>query len=749
MFDLDSLRDQFFAALDQRRLSDCEALLQSWRAQVTTREDDLWLNYFEAIYLSEQSPPRWDLADQMFEQIVNAEPPVELHARAYLERALIADYQGQYQRAIEYNQRSLAMFEALGDQAYVAQVLINMGIAHTHAFEYKTANQDVLLEALAGHQRALTICQEIGDERRAALAQLESGTVYKALEHWQEALQSYTVATDKFRCLGWQRMLALTLNNIGEVHHHFRQWMQALSCYQEALALLQALPMADPYEEADIQANLCLTHQALGQRDTGFVASDRAIALIEIIRDPLHTETARVGFFGTRLRIYEERLRLELENKRPEQALTILERAKSRTFIELLAERGELRSSDDQRHSSAEQASTHQINPLTAEQILQRLPADTALLEYFLTAQEACVFIATQNHLTITPLAPNLQALLKRQFEWQHQHPVRLTPDRSGRLRQPWSLPILYQLLIEPIHEQIREYRRLCIVPHGSLHYIPFHALISQTTSRPCYFLEGGASTREIIYAPSATVLLDYCRAKPASQGKGGIIYSNSKSLPFVENEGKAILRILGGQLYVNAAATIESVQHNSSDYPILHFACHGSFDAETPLASGLDLFDGRLRADYVLEHLHLQADLVTLSGCETGRSQLYRGDELIGLTRAFIYAGTPSVLVSLWQTDDLATRLFMEKFYLDLVTNLSPPAALHSAQLYLMNISASKVHDLLRADGVTTKQATAEIKHRLAASGFPSNQKAGSQTIFSHPYYWAPFFLVGDRLKD
>jgi len=745
MDDLIRLKDRFFAALNDNQLPECQALLQAARQHFTTNPANLWLDYLEAIVLVEQSPPAWDRADQTLATILAAHPPDDLCARTYLERARIADYQGEYGRAIEQNHHSLALFEALDDQIYVAKVLINLGIAHTHAFEYGQADQTALVEALACHTRALALCHTQGEEQRAAKVEMEIGTVYKAQGRWQAALEMYTARADKCRRYGWQRSLALTLNNSGEIYQHLQQYDQAALCYQEALQILHHLPSADAYEEADIQANLSLACQSLGQVEQALAASNRAIALIEEIRSPLASQPVRTSFFGTRIRIYDERIYFDLDRGQPTAALTTLERAKSRTFIELLAGRTALPLAGD-RPASGEQTSLHQVNPLTADQIQQRLPADTLLLEYFITTERACVFVVTRDQLTVTPLADDLYALLKRQFEWKHQLPVRLTPDRSGHLRQPWSLPILYRLLLAPIADQLKQHPRLCIVPHGPLHYIPFHALIGSPSGLPRYFLE--EATREIIYAPSATVLLDYCRTKPASQGHGGLVFSYGQSLPFVQNEGKAVAAILDGQLRTEAKATRAALQLESGSYPILHFACHGVFDPETPLASGLDLFDGRLRADYIVEHLRLRADLVTLSGCETGRSQVYRGDELIGLTRAFIFAGTPSVLVSLWQADDFATRVLMERFYQELVHGLPPATALRKAQCYVLHMPATRVWELLCDDGLSPDKATAEINRLLAVGGFSLAQGIGQQPVFSHPYYWAPFFLVGDRLQ-
>lgn len=159
--------------------------------------------------------------------------------------------------------------------------------------------------------------------------------------------------------------------------------------------------------------------------------------------------------------------------------------------------------------------------------------------------------------------------------------------------------------------------------------------------------------------------------------------------------------------------ATEENVKKpgNLAKFNYIHFATHGTINDQKPDLSSLVLTkgsnsaeDGLLQANEIF-NLKLKADLVVLSACRTGLGKLVRGEGFIGLTRAFMYAGTPSVLVSLWSVSDISTATLMGEFYRNLVKNkLSKTDALRKAQLNLL-----------------------------------VNEK------FSHPFYWAPFILVGD----
>jgi len=188
----------------------------------------------------------------------------------------------------------------------------------------------------------------------------------------------------------------------------------------------------------------------------------------------------------------------------------------------------------------------------------------------------------------------------------------------------------------------------------------------------------------------------------------------------------------------VRNEATRLKAKDLSSQYDILHFAAHAELKADDPLSSALllakgDGDEGRLEVREVFE-MNLNASLVVLSGCETGLGQLSSGDELVGLTRAFIYAGTPSVVASLWKVDDHSTAQLMSGFYKNLKT-MTKLEALRQAQLAM--IRGNGESDLLARRGVG---GIAKLGDTPAVAS-PSQSSIST----SHPYFWAPFILVGD----
>ena len=169
------------------------------------------------------------------------------------------------------------------------------------------------------------------------------------------------------------------------------------------------------------------------------------------------------------------------------------------------------------------------------------------------------------------------------------------------------------------------------------------------------------------------------------------------------EGESKNVAGLFSTKPYNAESATKDKVIETCTDKDVIHFSCHGYFDNADPLSSGVKLYDDVLTAREIFD-MRLDTELVTLSACQTGLNERSPGDELVGLTRAFLYAGSPSVIVSLWSVDARSTQELMLEFYKLLKNGSDKATALQEAQKRIME-----------------------------------NEK------YSHPYYWAPFILVGD----
>nr|MBI3611616.1 CHAT domain-containing protein [Nitrospirota bacterium] len=337
---------------------------------------------------------------------------------------------------------------------------------------------------------------------------------------------------------------------------------------------------------------------------------------------------------------------------------------------------------------------------LTYEEFRRSLPPDVTLLEYYPADSRLYIWVveAAAISVQIVPVGRvELTARVKR---------LRDAITARDRAAQQAPARELYALLIAPVQSSIHG-KRVGLVPYDSLHYLPFQAL----SSGDRYLIQD----YPLFTAPSAAVL-QYALAKAHPRGDTLLAFGNPDlgspelDLPYAQAEVEALAQLYPSPtVRLRGAATKAAAKKESGNYDVLHFASHAEFSELDPLYSGLRLAadaktqdDGRLAASDIFA-LDLHPSLVTLSACQTGLGVATSGDEVIGMSRAFIYAGAPSIVASLWSVSDLSTAKLMEAFYKNLRT-MPKDEALQQAQVAVL----------------TTDR-------------------------FGDPFYWAPFYLTGD----
>jgi CHAT domain-containing protein len=339
------------------------------------------------------------------------------------------------------------------------------------------------------------------------------------------------------------------------------------------------------------------------------------------------------------------------------------------------------------------------VEPLDIPRLQQQLGHDAALVEYFSLDGELFAFIVTDEgvelirNLAYEDEVSGALDRLRFQINSMRYGAARMQGHMDQLTRRTrHHLGALYDLLLAEVEARIGD-RRLIIVPHRSLHYVPFHALFDGAA----YVIE----RREVCYAPSAGVL-SHCLALPRRPIKRALLVGVAdQQAPRVRDEVTALEPLFAEAVaLLDEAATLQALNHHAPSADLLHLACHGQFRADNPLFSSLKLTDGWLtvRDAYGLD---LGCGLVTLSACETGVSAVAPGDEIIGLARGFFSAGAPSLLLTLWTVDDEATADWMSIFYERLLAGDSPAAAL--------------------------RWATRRMLERRP-----------------HPFFWSPFILLG-----
>ncbi len=333
--------------------------------------------------------------------------------------------------------------------------------------------------------------------------------------------------------------------------------------------------------------------------------------------------------------------------------------------------------------------------PSTAE-IQQGLAADTAVVELLQTPDALIAFVVTRDGVHATRTAVDAGEVAERVQRLRfhiakHERPRMDSADLVMRATVD-NLLHLRRWVLDPVAPHL-EAARLVIAPHGRLHSIPFHALP---------WGDGWLCDRfEVLYVPSAAVHAQCARRTPAATGAPAVFGVPDASAPRIEDEARAVATLLDtNRLYLGEQATIESMRKAAEDAPILHVATHGMFRRSSPDLSSLQLADGWL-SRHDLDEVDVRGGLVVLSMCESGVAGVTAGGEVLGLARGFLRAGAPALLCSQWRVRDDVTALFMDAFY----------RALRAGR------DAAAAH----------REAMAHVRARHA-----------------HPYYWAPFFLMG-----
>jgi len=332
------------------------------------------------------------------------------------------------------------------------------------------------------------------------------------------------------------------------------------------------------------------------------------------------------------------------------------------------------------------------------------LPEHAAIVEYYSTGDRLIAAVVTRTKMEIVSVSvlsriQNALQLLRFQLS-----KFRMGASYTQRFVEPMQraaeshLDVLYNELIAPIWPLLDGCTHLVIVPHGPLHFLPFHAL-RQSGKYLC-------DDFTISYAPSATIFA-LCQRKEANANLRPVVFGVAdQNAPEIDAEVKAVAEILpGSELLAGEKATVAALRDRGATVGILHVATHGVYRQDNPMFSGIRLGDGYLYL-YDLYQMRIPARLVTLSGCATGMNVVAAGDELLGLQRGLFCAGASTLLLSLWDVHDETTAELMRCFY---------------AQFSATNDMAGSL-----------RTAMQEIR-----------------ASHPHPYFWAPFFLTGQLIDS
>ena len=496
----------------------------------------------------------------------------------------------------------------------------------------------------------------------------------------------------------------------GQVAEQKHDWPRASEAYRlaaEDLETHQSRLQADDLKVTFLRGRhqvyeslvrLCLDHEPDPLHSAySWCERSKARGLVELLSNHLPAIHSR-GEESLLKRVHRlrEELNLHYVSSKPEtradlsaadfEAVVLKEQELARTLREVAS-------------NDPEYVSLQQVMPVQLETVQEFIPANTTVIEYFSTAEEVLAFVISRDNASVVRrLAPpsrirNLQERLTFQLE-KFLLGTDYVQTYSDRILEGTNrlLEDLHQALVQPLLAEVQT-SQLTIIPHGLLHFLPFHAFFDGRQ----YLID----SFEIAYAPSASVLR-YCLENPEVTGAEPLIVGVPDELaPMVDDEVRALGALFpDARRLSNDSATREAFTQAAQAASFIHIATHANFRQDNPMFSSFKLADGYVTA-LDLFSIKCQTNLVALSGCQSGLAEVSGSDDLLGLMRGFFYAGARSLLLSLWSVSDESTAALMTEFYKEWQGGLSRTKALQTA-----------------------------IRH--------------IRRTYPQPFHWAPFILVG-----
>ncbi|MEM7533435.1 MAG: CHAT domain-containing protein [Chloroflexota bacterium] len=747
MFDFKELEIQFLNAADRLDHEHCQKIIRQLNV---TGKQYIYKTYFQGIYeftFNDDSHK----AEHLFQCLFELSPTLSMQAKLYRAIGRCKDFQGRFESAITAYKQSLDITETLNDTFGQSKNLQNMAGTCNEGFFQGQFDLTKLQEGIVYCQKALKLVPNGPQERTQMLLGhiwIILGELNMSASQWDSSVECLEKSLQIYQLLNNERYAGYAHGNLGEVH--VRQYLEdmtnleyldkALASFQKALYLLRK--SKDGYEEAEALANLSYFYQVQTEYKQALLHYKHAIELIENNREQISSPEARAEFFTTMVDTYANTILTCISMNDPAQAFHYAERARARTYLDLL----------NPPSQESESTTIANLPIMTVEQIQQRLSNDEILLVYFTTGsieatdrnargkqkpkryrfpeEKTMVFLLTNDafELIDVNISPN-----------------RLRLDSSidyyaKEQQQGFLSKFIYSKLVAPIASSLAGKKRLFISLHDFLNDIPFHMVVHGHKQKL-------PNNPPLIFSPSATFLctpttssLD--REKQPNKPSLIISYNGGhdglEQLHYTEAHAELMAQAMNGTALIGEVEKKPFLFEHSSAYRILHFACHGEHNEHQPLQSKLYIGpDEVLTVKEVQDQLTLTNAIVIIGACESGVAQVRRGNELMGFVRAFIQAGARAVIATQWKVSELATRILLEKFYEEVMANQNIGTALHNAQCYLRSLS--------KADVIQHLYDFYQGKLDEVGKQMLDTLETLSEHPLDDPIHWATFVLVAN----
>ncbi len=601
-------------------------------------------------------------------------------ASAYNNLGLIYRQEKKYQESIEHFEKALAIDKKLKTKWGRGYDHRNIGMSYLRLGD--------LEKAVLNIEKAVNLSSEIGNRINEAKSMLEMGNVHlkKGEGKYRKAIHYFTNTYSMSKNINLPEVSWRALKGKGKSYWMLGDNEQALKNYKEAVGIVENMRASIKLEEfrngfienkQDLYKELILLMLETGEKEAAFNYSERARArsFIDLLgnhkldfKNMSDQETySKIQNLKQQIHETKETLRdAEDEDFAKNNAkLTSLQNSLQDLLIEL-------------KEKDPQLSSFVTVDPMKIDEVYGLLDPGVALVEYLMTKKEIIAWVVHQGEIDLVRVPveeKKINRLIKKyRISMQELMPM----DKITRN--------LYDILIKPLEPFLDGVRQVGIIPNGALHYLSFASLKNEEG----YFIE----QHPLFYSPSASVL-KYTFARRSEEKNVKVLAVGNPDLgnlnydlPLSEMEVNSIKwNFADIDVLTGGEATESWLIKNIENYGIIHIASHGEFDDINPLFSALKLkrditADGNLQVKEIFP-LNIKADMVTLSACQTGLGHISGGDELIGLNRAFFYAGTHAIISSLWRIDDISTAVLIKHFYRN-YKSFNKAEALRKAQLLI-----------------------------------------------------------------
>lgn len=665
---------------------------------------------------------------------------------------------GEKDAALKYYDEALKLARDLNQKSDEAQVLTTIAVLHLDHGNPGLAE--------GSYKEARKIYESLDDARNVAILDYNEAQLFAIQKRIPEAIVLYQQALKNLKDSGDKVSEGMVLRGLGTAEYLAGRPQKALEHFQAGLKFAEESGAIEALWDTNLGLGQC--YKALGLNDLALTHLEKATSLVEKERKQLTRDSFKTFNLDFRNKCFVELLDLYVRLNKPYEALEVAEKGRARAFLDMLSSRraGKLGIETFKAPLSAKP-----VEPNSAPlQVAKAEPGSRAVSvmprasQVFNSTAVSPEYAAPPNIGEIKQLVQSSKSTVVEYYQLPDKiiawvidpdatihmvPPIPVNADKLHKLIQETHVAItsqpkdktelevlgkrreallkeVYMTVFAPLETHLPKDPNavVTIVPHGPMFSIPFAALIAPDGN---YLVE----KHTLSYTPAigvwrATQKLDVAAQKEKNKL---LAFGNPITqaiaflgkLPYAEREVQNIATIFGREssvVKIGQDANKKTFEELAPQFTDVHLATHGLVDEEHPMNSSLVLAptaydDGLLTVSDILNMKDLKARLVVLSACQTGRGKI-TGDGVVGLSRAFIIAGTPSVMVSQWNVDDIMTEFQMKSFYKAYLAGGGKSKCLRDAQL-------------------------ATIKFMEGGTK--------TSTLRANPRYWAAFQLIGQSM--